>query len=694
LGRIDYYATLAKHLEPTAFAKAAARRAYRSARQVLYRTRSGVTEKRLLESLGVARREDLVRKVLDQRMGQVWCEVLQRASVLAAVEAVPGARERALARAEAAVIRSFDVFGTRICFGESGHTDWSLDVVSGFRYPNVPVDELPLRKEGSDPKFPWVLGRLDHLIALGQGYWIASDRLEQARYARAFVDETADFIRSNPVGIGIHWTCPMEVALRAANLAQALAMFADAPRVRDPDFLYVVLASLAEHADFVEANLEDHGAVPNNHLVANHVGLLVVGLLFPDLPGSSRQVALAANGLRAEMAAQVHPDGGSFEGSIPYHRLSVELFTLAHVVAARSGVNLGDAFTTRLERMFAFTAAYCSEEGRAPQLGDNDSGRVFPFADRESLDHGYLPALGAALFGQASLKRQGDGFPDEAAWLLGKPGLSQFQGLVEHGEPGSWLYKDSGWAVLRGGGAVLTASVGRNGQRGIGGHSHNDKLSFELHVHGEPVIVDPGSPTYTRDPAKRNAYRGTSSHNTLELDTTEQAPLDPARLFALPDAAGCEVEVFQPGNALDRLSARHHGYEALAEPVEVSRTFVLDKERRALGITDTLRGEGWHQVTSRLHLPDGEARLRPLTQAERARAAALPGAPRQFEPAALELGPMGAARAVVLVEAGLKVELQPYGYSPGYGQTRPALALVVRRSVQVPARMGWVVLWS
>ncbi len=694
MGRIDYYATLAKHLEPTAFAKAAARRAYRSARQVLYRTRSGLSEKRLLEALGVAQRDELARKVLDQRVGQAWCEVLQRPSVLAALESVPGARERALARAEAAAIRSFDLFGTRVCFGESGHTDWSLDPVSNFRYPNVPAAELPLRRDGSDPKYPWAMGRLDHLIALGQGYWVASERLERARYARAFVDETADFIRANPLGLGVHWACPMEVALRAANLAQALAMFADSPKVRDPDFLYVVLAALSEHADFVEAHLEDQGAVPNNHLVANYVGLLVVGLLFPELPGSARQVALAVDGLRAEMAAQVHPDGGSFEGSIPYHRLSVELFTLAQVVAMKSGVSLGDAFFHRLERMFAFTAAYVSEGGRAPQLGDNDSGRVFPFLDRESLDHGYLPPLGAALFAQASLKRPGAAFPDEAAWLLGKPGLSRFQGLSAEGEPRSWLYKDSGFAVLRGGGAVVTASVGLNGQRGIGGHSHNDKLSFELHLRGQPVIVDPGSPTYTRDPAKRNQFRGTAAHNTLELDSTEQSPIDPARLFALPDTAGCSVEVFQPGNALDRLSARHHGYQALSEPVEVERTFVLDKERRALGITDTLRGEGWHQVTSRLHLPDGEARLRPLTQAERARAAALPGSPRQFEPVAIELGPMGAPRAVVLVESGLKVELEPYPYSPGYGQTRPALVLVVRRSMQVPARMGWVVLWS
>ena len=52
----------------------------------------------------------------------------------------------------------------------------------------------------------------------------------------------------------------------------------------------------------------------------------------------------------------------------------------------------------------------------------------------------------------------------------------------------------------------------------MGGHSHNDKLSFELHLGGRPVIVDPGMGTYTREPALRNAMRATAAHNTPQLD--------------------------------------------------------------------------------------------------------------------------------------------------------------------------------
>lgn len=690
MGTWDYYTALARQLSPAELARATMRRAYRAARLRLYRHQAFAAEQ-ILQAFGAGTPAALAACALDDRPGRGWCERGQRRGVLEALARIPGASERALARAEAACARRFEVFGTSVCFGEDARTDWSLDAGSGQRYPLVPSAELSLLRGRADPKYPWVLGRLDHLIALGQGYWVAADAERRGRYSRAFVQEAADFISANPVGIGIHWTCPMEVALRAANLAQALVMMGGAPDVRAPSFLGLALGSLADHLQFVEAHLEDQGAVPNNHLVANYVGLLAVGVLFPQLPGAPRAVALAAEGLKTELSRQVHPDGSSFEGSIPYHRLAVELFTLGHVLAGAYGVSLGAAYAERLKRMFEGVAAYCSEAGLAPQLGDNDSGRVFPLRDRQSLDHGYLPALGAALLSEPALKLAGSELPDEAAWLLGKAGATRFERLPARAQPGSGQVQ-GGWCVLRGGGAVVTASVGRNGQQGVGGHSHNDKLSFELHLDGVPLIVDPGTGTYGRDPAQRNAFRATAAHNTLVVDGREQAPLDPARLFALPDTAAAEVEIFQAGAGIDRLAARHRGYAELPNPVEVERTLILDKVGRALCGADTLLGEGWHKVSLRFHLPDTRARLRPVSEVELARALRAPGAPSAFGPIAAELGPAGAPRAVVLFEAGLEPALVPAEHSPGYGQVVPALALEVQKGLKAPGRLGWVVL--
>ncbi len=690
MGTLGYYSALAK-LAPGALTKGVARRVQGVARQALYRRRERLDAPRVLRAFDVSRAEELAERVLEARLGGAWCEVTQRACVREALAALPGAEARVRARARAALRGEFDVFGRKVCFGEGQPVDWSVDPLTGYHYPVEPVERLRVVGPGVDPKYPWVLGRLEMLVALGQGYWVEREEAARRAFSRAFVERTLDFLRANPVGQGVQWACAMEVALRAANLAQALVMFADAPEVRRPEFLVQVLGALGEHSAWVEAHLEDRGVVPNNHLVANLVGLLVVGVLFPELPEAPRQVARAVAGLRAQSEAQVHPEGTSFEGSVPYHRLVVELLTLAWVVARGAGLSLGDAYGDRLHRMYVAARVWCSEAGLAPQVGDNDSGRALPFRERDPREQGYLAPLGAALFGDASLA---EGlFPDEAAWLLGWAGLERFRALPPAPPAASASFPAAGLHVLRGAGAVVTVSAGPQGQRGVGGHSHNDKLSFELHLRGRPVIVDPGTFTYTREPAVRNAFRSTAMHNTLQVDGAEQAPLDGSRLFALPETARARARVFHVGAELERLTVRHEGYRGLSSPVGVERSFLLDKRERALGVTDVLVGEGVHEVVGRLHLPDTRARLREPRPEEVSRALRVPEAPRDFEPLGVELGPAEAPVALVLFVTGLSPRLEPSGYSPGYGLAVPARAVVVRVRLAPPAWLRWVVLF-
>jgi hypothetical protein len=697
VGTLDYYSALARALTPSELARFTARRAYRLARRRLYRRPEDPSSIRaVLASHGVRSEAELAGAALDLPAGQAHCDRSQRDRVLAAVRRVPGAVDRALARAGEAARRRFRIFSLVVEHEPGEPIDWSRDPRSGHRFPPVPAGELALLKGGVDPKYPWALGRLDQLVALGQGAWIAPTSADRRHFERCFVQQLSEFIGANPVGLGIQWACPMEVALRAANIAQALRMLAGAEAVRDGGFLARALGSLAEHARYVEAHLEDQGAVPNNHLVSGLVGLLVVGALFPGLPDSPRHVALAAAGLREQIRAQVLEDGCSFEGSVPYHRLAVELFTLATVVARATGVQLGKDYADRLARMYRVVDGYCTEAGRAPQIGDNDSGRAFPLRDRESLDHGYLLPLGAALFCDARLKRPGEPFCDEGAWLLGRSGLARFEAMEAGAAPRPFLSRGAGWAVLRQERAFLAVSAGRPGQRGVGGHSHNDALSFELHLRGRPVIVDPGTFCYAGDVAARNAFRSTAAHSTLQLDGAEIFPIDPGRLFALPAPAHAQAEVhlFQPGPKVGLLSARHGGYRGLRPPAEVERTFELDGPAGTLSITDLVQGEGTYRAVARLHLPDRNARLRPATPGERARALRAAGAPGALGELALEIGEPGRPLAVVLFETGPRLELTDSAYSPGYGERWPSLALGMHWMLEAPGRMGLVVLWG
>lgn len=659
------YWALLRTVSPRALGGAALRRGSRVAQERWYRRGRPPTEQELLKSHGAADEAGLIAAALLRSQPLPWCDSRCRPGVRRLLDARPEARARALARADRALGRELSVFGRTVSFGPRP-IDWDLDLGCGERFL---VGKPP--PAGSDLKFPWVFGRLDTLIALGQGYWACEGqgKLDRRReYAREFVDSVSDFMRTHPAAAGVQWRSPMEVALRAVNLAQALHMFADAEELAAPGFFTGVLRWISEHLRFVEAHLEDAGAVPNNHLISGLVGLVVVGSLLPRIPGASRRAERAARRLRRELKAQVHPDGMSFEGSVPYHRLSLELFLLAALVAPSGGIDLGAEYLDLLRAMFRCSVGYVTAAGRAPQIGDNDSGRVLALTDRESLDHSYLAPLGAAFFGDPSLKvrapHPASALPDEALWLLGERGVERFEPLAAAAERGDWWSTAGGLYLLRNGDWEVAVSAGRQGQRGVGGHSHNDKLSFELHLGGKPVVVDPGSPTYTREPSVRNRYRSTAMHNTPQVDGEEQAPIDPQRLFALPEGAYAQVSALSEG----RLLTSHRGYRRLPGQVSVHRMFDLgnlsSRPHRGLVIDDHFEGRGVHSLSWGIHFAPGSLTVDSTAVSFEGRDGAV---------VRLELPPQ------------LQVEAGTYGYSPGYGELIEAPKLTLRWRGALPA---------
>ncbi len=693
MGNLGWYTARARQMSPGVVAKVAARRAWRTARQLLYRYGQSPTDPQLLEAFGAQSLEELPDKCLVPRPG-AFCDPSRREGTVMALLELPDAAERAWARAERALSRTFTLFDREVAFGPGGQIEWSVDPISGYRYPLESSTSLQLFPAGVDPKYPWQLGRQDALVALGQGYWLASAPEERKRFSSELVAQASDFLRSNPPNLGIHWTCPMEVALRAANLAISVYLCRDAPAVREPGFLLQVLRALSEHTAFVEANLEDKGAVPNNHLLADLVGLLVVGTLFPQLPGATGQVATAVRKLREQVPLQVGADGVSFEDATGYQRLVAELCVLAVHFARAGGLLLGEEVEARTHGLLSVAAHLCTEAGLAPQLGDNDSGRALPLADRPSLDHGYLAGLGAVLFEDPSLKVPESPLCEEAVWLFGEEGGRTWSGLDACFRPASFSALGGGANVLRGGNGFVALAAGARGQGGAGGHSHNDRTSFELHVHGVPTIVDGGSPVYGRDPDARNAFRSSLAHNAVVVDGEEQAPFDPDRLFALPEGPRCRVERFEQRERVDVLCAVHHGYERLAQPVTVRRVFSLHKDLRALRIDERFEGRGEHGFRVGLLLPDVHVRLRGPRGEERQRAASLLEDVDLDETLAVELGPRDAPLATVLVQSGIEVSLEEASCARGYGEEVPAVRVVLSWRDEVPGHKRWVVLWD
>lgn len=347
--------------------------------------------------------------------------------------------------------------------------DWQLDFKSGYRWREDcwHRDILLAGIAGADVKVPWELARCQHLPALALACHFAAggypgfDAAED--YSNELRNQVFDFFATNPPGFGVNWACPMDVAIRAANLLLARDIALAAGVRFDAGFEAAFVAAIRAHGRHVVANLEWAPRHRGNHYLADVAGLAFIAAWLPGDAEVDAWLAFAAQELIAEVDYQFHEDGSNFEASVCYHRLSAEivLWTAAllaglppekcavlqrpqrhrtlprlraralplHALPWGGGESpLPAVCWQRLARMADFTRAMTRPDGLVVQFGDNDSGRFVtlgsgeqlragndPAAAAWSLDHGALLAGIDALLGRAP----GAGHPaDPAARIL------------------------------------------------------------------------------------------------------------------------------------------------------------------------------------------------------------------------------------------------------------------------------------
>ncbi|COF49121.1 Uncharacterized protein conserved in bacteria [Streptococcus pneumoniae] len=83
-------------------------------------------------------------------------------------------------------------------------------------------------------------------------------------------------------------------------------------------------------------------------------------------------------------------------------------------------------------------------------------------------------------------------------------------------------YPEFGIYIFKSQDFYLAIRCGKLGTNGKGSHDHNDQLSIELVIDGEDIIKDPGTYLYTPIPEKRNLFRSTKAHFTIQLGDIEQ----------------------------------------------------------------------------------------------------------------------------------------------------------------------------
>ena len=301
--------------------------------------------------------------------------------------------------------------------------DWQRDFRSGYRW-SARTEWTALRiglDRGADIKWPWELSRMQHLSQLALAALAARANpigfAPLEHYVQEIRNQILDFIAANPPRYGAAWGCPMDVAIRAANWVLVLGLLSGNGVALDPPFMAEFTRSLHDHASFIAANLEWSEKGRSNHYLSDLAGLLFAAACLPRTPESTTWINFASRELASETVLQFYSDGGNYEGSTSYHRLSAELsvYGLAlalklaksepHISEAREATVLSnlrtsipnpeepvlDALTRASERlgsMLAFTRAIRRPDGQIIQIGDTDSGRLFKFVPKLSPQDG------------------------------------------------------------------------------------------------------------------------------------------------------------------------------------------------------------------------------------------------------------------------------------------------------------------
>jgi hypothetical protein len=194
------------------------------------------------------------------------------------------------------------------------------------------------------------------------------------------------------------------------------------------------------------------------------------------------------------------------------------------------------------------------DHGVRPQIGDDDGGQLFPICGRAAADCRDTLATAAVLLNEPALAVATP--PEETYWLCGP-------GAAAHHIDGSTrctsaALPSSGYYVSRTArGDQLIFDAGPHGFLN-GGHAHSDALACVLSIAGCPVLVDPGTATYTMDPAMRDRFRGTMMHNTVVLDGRPQST--PHGAFHWQNTATARAPVWRTASDCDYVEGTHDAY--------------------------------------------------------------------------------------------------------------------------------------
>ncbi|MCC6390516.1 MAG: alginate lyase family protein [Bryobacterales bacterium] len=319
--------------------------------------------------------------------------------------------------------------------------------------------------------------------------WVST---HDTAYARGWMDLTADWIGKHPVDPKHFAWLDIQVGIRAARFAEAFDLLRTSPAM-DAGFLQTLLASVYDHGRKMSLYPR---TTPHNKAVIEAVGLLRLGVMFPEFKDSGRWTSKAWEVLSDNLPRQVTPEGVQREWTPNYHQLVASLMLHTLLLADANGLPAPPPLRDLTAKMFDVWFAMTAPDGWQPMFGDG--------------------------------RRPPEGKPDPsdlllAARLFDRP---EFFAVTDSGKASAphWLsraFPESGMYFFRSGwDRDATYLALHSSPPAISAHDQPDNGTFELYAGRRWLIEDSGSFAYPDTPFanERDWFSRTAAHATLTLD--------------------------------------------------------------------------------------------------------------------------------------------------------------------------------
>jgi hypothetical protein len=430
------------------------------------------------------------------------------------------------------------------------HGLWRMDPVTGGFWPGAESTsaEVGYRHQThlGSVKYVWELNRLQFLQSLSANYALTRDD----RALRAVEACIRSWFVANPPLRGVNWNSGIEIALRAVSLVVAASLCGEA---LGQDVRRQVRQILAASLYWLRRYPSKFSSA-NNHLVAEALGLFVIGSLCPEFAGAGRAAEHGRATLEREAQRQILPDGIGVEQSSSYAAFTAEALLTAAWLGRALARPFSSALDERLGRFGEAASWFLLPNGSMPSIGDNDESAVWETADH----HAYAASVAAAIAGYLQRPAFGSvgSHPELRDAIFGSPRTN-----TARPADGLKTFPNGGYTVVRGRARDrrihLVLDHGPLGYLSIAAHGHADANAISLAVDGVPVLIDPGTYMYHAQDEWRSWFRGTRAHNTVCVAGADESQISGP--FMWSHKAAARLDRVSEGPHW-RLEASHDGY--------------------------------------------------------------------------------------------------------------------------------------